>query len=468
MPKLVLGLLTSLLLLAHPVAAEAASATSSQSADQMVYNRAVNAAIWGQPIVSFDAMRQAYFRDAKAKYNDIIWWPKGADWKNQSLTVNTTVRYIYIFCNTKQDGPVVVGLPPGNTTASFFGTFEDAWFVPLTDIGDGGKGGKYLMLPPDYTGAVPPGYIVLRPRTYNSYLLLRSIVASDSDHDVSVGNAQVKQLKVYPLSEAAHPPEQRLIDMTDTQYNGLTHYDSSLYTSLAGMLNEEPVQPRDLQMMGMLLPLGIEKGAPFNPDAETVAQLNSASAAAHAWLVAQSITAVTPWWPKSQWVIPVAPIGVKTLFHWETPNYFDVDSRGIALSTFFGPTATLGGGSFYLATYHDGVARPLDGGHTYRFHVPANVPVSQFWAVTVYGLETSALFPNSTRLTVSSLDKSLSKNADNSADLYFGPTPPAGHESNWLYTPNGQKWFPWFRFYGPQKALLDKSWTMPDIEMIDH
>ena len=166
-------------------------------------------------------------------------------------------------------------------------------------------------------------------------------------------------------------------------------------------------------------------------------------------------------------MIPAAPIGVKTLFHWETPNYFDVDSRGIALSSFFGPTATLGGGSFYLATYHDSAARPLDGGHTYRFHVPANVPVSQFWAVTVYGLENSALFPNSTRLTVSSLDKGLIKNADGSADLYFGPTPPAGHESNWLYTPNGQKWFPWFRFYGPQKALLDKSWTMPDIEMIN-
>jgi hypothetical protein len=284
---------------------------------------------------------------------------------------------------------------------------------------------------------------------------------------VSAGNAQVKQLKVYPLSEAAHPPVQRLIDMTDTQYNGLTNYDLSLYTSLAGMLNEEPVQPRDLQMMGMLLPIGIEKGTPFKPDAATVAQLNSAGAAAHAWLVAQSVTAITPWWPKSQWVIPAAPIGVKTLFHWETPNYFDVDARGIALSSFFGPTATLGGGSFYLATYHDSAARPLDGGQTYRFHVPANVPVSQFWAVTVYGLETSALFPNSTRVTVSSLDKGLNKNADGSADLYFGPTPPAGHETNWLYTPNGQKWFPWFRFYGPQKALLNKSWTMPDIEMLD-
>jgi hypothetical protein len=162
MPKLVMALFASLLLLAEPGAAQnTAPPSPEQPGDQFVFNRAVNAAIWGQPIVSFDAMRQAYFRDAKAKYNDIIWWPKGADWKNQSLTVNTTVRYIYVFCNTKQGGPVVVDLPPGNATASFFGTFEDAWFVPLIDIGDGGKGGKYLMLPPGYTGTDPPGYIAM-------------------------------------------------------------------------------------------------------------------------------------------------------------------------------------------------------------------------------------------------------------------------------------------------------------------
>jgi hypothetical protein len=51
-------------------------------------------------------------------------------------------------------------------------------------------------------------------------------------------------------------------------------------------------------------------------------------------------------------------------------------------------------------------------------------------------------------------------------DIYFGATPPAGHESNWLFTPSGQSWTPWFRFYGPEKALFDKSWTMPDIEII--
>jgi len=33
-----------------------------------------------------------------------------------------------------------------------------------------------------------------------------------------------------------------------------------------------------------------------------------------------------------------------------------------------------------------------------------------------------------------------------------------------LASPEDKNWFPWFRFYGPEKAVLDKSWKMPDIE----
>ena len=63
--------------------------------------------------------------------------------------------------------------------------------------------------------------------------------------------------------------------------------------------------------------------------------------------------------------------------------------------SFFAPTAKLGSGSFYLATYHDSGGKPLRGENTYRLHVPTNVPVREFWAFTVYSLETAALFRES-------------------------------------------------------------------------
>jgi hypothetical protein len=304
----------------------------------------------------------------------------------------------------------------------------------------------------------------VRPKTYNTMTLLRSILASLSEADERVGNELVKLVRIYPLSKAASPPTQRLLDMTDVMYNGLITYDENFFISLVRVLNEETVQPQDLQMMGMLLPLGIERGKQFKPDADTVALLKSAANEAHAWIMAKAATDITPWWPDSQWVVPSPPITVPTGFKWVTPNYFDVDSRGIALSQYFCPTEKLGTGSFYFGSFHDSSGSPLEGGTSYRLHVPAKVPVREFWSVTVYSLRTSSFFLNSTHLTLSSLDKGMETNADGSVDVYFGPNAPAGKESNWLYTAAGEKWFPWFRVYGPEKAIMDKSWKLPDIE----
>jgi hypothetical protein len=131
--------------------------TPKELANRTVYRRAVDAVIWGLPLVGEDTVKQAAFRDGKANYNDIVWWPKGGGWKNQSPTPNVNTRYIYWFINTRQDGPVVVEIPPAVTGASFYGTIEDAWYVPLIDLGFEGKGGKYLVLPPDYKGDVPDG-----------------------------------------------------------------------------------------------------------------------------------------------------------------------------------------------------------------------------------------------------------------------------------------------------------------------
>jgi len=440
--------------------------TPQELASRTLYRRAVDAVIWGVPAVNLDMMRQAYFRDAKASYSDIVWWPKGGDWKNQSLDVDTSVRYLYIFCNTKSAGPMVLDLPPANASAQFLGTIMDSWQVPLTDIGVGGKGGKYLVLTPDYKGEVPAGYIPLRAKTFGSYMLIRSILASRSEADVRAGDALVKRVKIYPFSQAGNPQEPRFIDMTGILYNAVVPYDDSFYDSLARVINEEPVQSRDLQVLGMLLPLGIEKGKEFNPDSATRTQLKAAAAEAHAWLIQGITTTFARYYPDGKWVVPTSAVGIKTEFLWELPNYFDVDARGITLASFFGPVAKLGAGSFYLSSYYDKSGGPLSGDNNYRLHVPPNVPASEFWAVTVYDLETEAFFLNSTHLTVDSLDKAVHKNADDSVDVYVGPTAPAGMESNWIYTPPGKLWYPWFRFYGPQKAIFDKTWILPDIEQV--
>jgi hypothetical protein len=50
-------------------------------------------------------------------------------------------------------------------------------------------------------------------------------------------------------------------------------------------------------------------------------------------------------------------------------------------------------------------------------------------------------------------------------DVYVGPQAPTGFEGNWIPTAGKDFWLV-ARFYGPEKALFDKSWQMPDMEEV--
>jgi len=52
--------------------------------------------------------------------------------------------------------------------------------------------------------------------------------------------------------------------------------------------------------------------------------------------------------------------------------------------------------------------------------------------------------------------------------MYFEPKAPAEKEANWVYTAPGKQWLSIFRFYGPDKAVFDKTWKLPDIEMTEN
>ena len=58
------------------------------------------------------------------------------------------------------------------------------------------------------------------------------------------------------------------------------------------------------------------------------------------------------------------------------------------------------------------------------------------------------------------------QNSDGSYDIYFGPEPPAGQENNWIKTNPDEGFFLLFRFYGPTEAYYDKSWQLPNIELV--
>jgi hypothetical protein len=308
-------MLSALALICAMASAHAQNLSPDELARRTVERRAVEAAIWGMQLVNTDAMRQAYFRDVGAKYNDICYFSKPQDWKFQVTTPNASTNYVYFNYNLKE-GPVVVEIPAA-VGAGLLGSMVDAWDEPMDDIGpageDQGKGGKYLLLPPDFKGDPPAGFFPIRYPTYNGYALYRAIRNGTSDADAAAALALVKKLRVYPLAQATNPPEQRFIDIYGKTFDGIANFDESFFESLNRMVQEEPVLPRDVTIMGMLRSIGIEKGKDFKPDGATQSILKSAAQEAQAHFVQLLTSYSHPWWPDRRWS-PPDPEGVKSGF----------------------------------------------------------------------------------------------------------------------------------------------------------
>ena len=126
-----------------------------------------------------------------------------------------------------------------------------------------------------------------------------------------------------------------------------------------------------------------------------------------------------------------------------------------------------GVGSDYAMAAIDSKGNVLDGSKTYKLNVPANPPVNDFWAVTMYDTQTRSQLQTDQQFpTLGSQDQGLQTNDDGSIDIYFAPEAPTGHEKNWLQTIPGKSWFIAFRVYGPEQAWIDQTWRPGDIELV--
>jgi hypothetical protein len=52
-----------------------------------IERRAIEAVNWGIPVVNFDRLVQAMVRDAKGNFNQVLYWSKFLDSKNQHWTL---------------------------------------------------------------------------------------------------------------------------------------------------------------------------------------------------------------------------------------------------------------------------------------------------------------------------------------------------------------------------------------------
>jgi len=433
--------------------------------DDIDYQRACQAYLWALPLMAMQQWQSehlARFGAGKLDYVDYLTFQD----KLGLLTANATTPYIMAFPNLQAAGPLVFEVPAGPTA----GGFTDFWQRPITDSGqtgpDTGAGGRYLILGPDDPEMKPEGYHVFRSPTVNVWSAHRVL-----DPDPVQARRLIDALRIYPYGQRDDPAPTRHVAPAGRPWSGAQPRGLAYWEGLAKIIQEEPVHERDRMMMGMLQPLGIEKGRPFAPtdrqrqlliDAAQTGEVMARTIAYHKRFAGAKV------WPGRNWELSLflAETSQEARHHTQLDERTSWFYEAVGVSVGMMGRA-VGVGQVYLEAAKDGQGRWLDGGKAYRLTVPQDVPVAQFWSVTVYDNETRCFVDSGVSPDRSSRD-AIVTNADGSVELTFGPELPAGlPESNWIKTLPGKGWFSYFRLYGPTQAYFDRSWVLSDMQPIE-
>lgn len=433
--------------------------------DELDFQRACQAYLWGLGPVSF----MEWQREAEQKFGagnlDLVSY-ETYEQKLGILTANATTPYLAGFSNLGETGPLVIEIPVGPTA----GLVNDFWHRIVSDMGltgpDQGKGAKYVVVGPGQSVEAGDSYRVIRSSTLSIFWGTR-ILAPDPEK----GKALRDGIRAYPYAKRANPPKMRVLSppagkaWLGVQPRGLAYWER-----LAEFIEREPVQERDRLILAMLKPLGIEKGKPFKPDERQKKILVEAALVGEAMAKANAFDKRfegARYWDEGHWeeLMMVHPTQ-------RTEHFDQLDER--AAYTYEASTTSMamisrtpGVGQAYLGAYRDKQGEGFYGSKTYRLRVPASVPAKNFWSVTVYDVATRCLIDNPQRQADrSSRQTDLVKNADGSIDLYVGPKAPTGFETNWIPSVPGRAWFCYFRLYAPTEAHFNKTWTLPDFDLV--
>jgi hypothetical protein len=181
--------------------------------DELLFQRAVQSYLWAQPALNMYGMKEGLEKTSDKGYNILPVFKERLNAETLITTPNSDVIYALGYLDLKEDGPMVIEVPPG-----LQGVLDDFFQRPIRsaapiggrpwcgDVGlpepEKGKGGEYLVLPPDYKGKAPQGYFTLRSRTYGVFVFWRAFFKDPKQLEGPV--KLIEETRIYPLGKKAN------------------------------------------------------------------------------------------------------------------------------------------------------------------------------------------------------------------------------------------------------------------------
>jgi hypothetical protein len=176
-------------------------ATVQKVYDNLDFQRGVQAFLTAMPAASLSAMREG-LRSIGVNNSTVALFETLMDSKSLFLMANTESVYLVGWLDLKE-GPMVIESAP-----NVLGFVDDFWFHYVTDMGnagpDKGQGGKFVILPPDYQGAEPPGYFVSRSKTYGNWFIMRGFLVNGGPSRLSPVSSNVCDCTHWRKRETRH------------------------------------------------------------------------------------------------------------------------------------------------------------------------------------------------------------------------------------------------------------------------
>jgi hypothetical protein len=450
--------------------------------DELLYVNAVTAYLWALPVLSLYAMKEASERTFGKGYHVLPIWKERIDARTLIPAANCDVIYAMGYLDLKQDGPIVIEVPPG-----LQGVLDDVFQRPLRSVGridgrtwsgdvglpgpDGGRGGRYLILPPDFDGSVPSAYYAYRSRTFGVFVLWRGFFHEPGALDAPVRT--MEQTRIYPLAAGVEARTMQFPNASAVPVNMLAPRDDGAFDVLKRFIDHEFVDCVDVDMRGVLAAIGIARDRPFDPTerARAVLAKGAKRAAEMAHLQAYALTGErddAKYYDDRQWINPFPPVPGNPEF--AAPTYTDVDLRAGFFAAGYSTSAAMvhstpDVGAKYPCTFKDADGEYLMGDRSYRLRLPPRIPARIFWSVSLYDAETASGLDNGQPFpSISAMDQPAT-NADGSVDIWIGPRKPDA--GNWLATVPHKGFFVIVRLFGPTRAFFDRTWTLGDVERVD-